>query len=208
MAIDREQRRAQILKVASQVFAEKGYHDARIDDIVLRASIARGTFYLYFQDKRGIFEQILDTFLASLHDTIHVIELEDPNVNPAQQLRDNLRRVMALFVAEPELAQILLSAAVGLDADFDRKLLAFYDAVTELIDRALTQGQAAGLVRTGDTRIRAFCVLGSIKELLLQIVLRKSNEHSDDVVDVLLDFVSTGLFTEHGARALRISPSE
>ena len=37
MAMDREQRRAQILAVATAVFAEKGYHDARIDDIVVRA---------------------------------------------------------------------------------------------------------------------------------------------------------------------------
>ena len=39
--MDREQRRAQILGIAKEVFAQKGYHDARIDDIVVRAGVAR-----------------------------------------------------------------------------------------------------------------------------------------------------------------------
>ncbi len=203
MAIDREQRRAQILSAATAVFAEKGYHDARIDDIVVRAGIARGTFYLYFEDKRAIFEHIVDTFLQRLDDAIRVIELEDPTQPPSEQLRDDLLRVVALFSANPQTAQILLSAAVGLDADFDRKLLAFYDALTALLERALTQGEEAGLVRPGNCRARSFCVTGIIKELLYQLVLRKTEASPQELVDVMLDLVAYGLFTETGARALR-----
>ena len=49
------ERRQQILTVARDVFARRGYHAAKIDDIVAAAGIARGTFYLYFEDKRAIF---------------------------------------------------------------------------------------------------------------------------------------------------------
>ncbi len=203
MAMDREQRRAQILTVATAVFAEKGYHDARIDDIVVRAGIARGTFYLYFEDKRAIFEHIVDGFLQRLDDAIRVIELDDPKAKPSDQLRDDLLRVVALFAANAQLAQILLSAAVGLDADFDRKLLAFYDAVTALLMRALTEGEAAGLIRPGNRAVRAYCVTGMLKELLYQIVLRKTDASHDELVDTMLDLMAFGLFTEVGARALR-----
>ena len=61
--MDREQRRAQILAIAATVFAEKGYHDAKIEDIVARARVARGTFYLYFEDKRAIFEELVSGFV-------------------------------------------------------------------------------------------------------------------------------------------------
>lgn len=201
--MDREQRRSQILGVATAVFAEKGYHDARIDDIVVRAKVARGTFYLYFADKRGIFEHIVDAFLARLGDAIRVIELEDPNARPMQELRENLQRVVALFASEPQMAQILLSAAVGLDADFDRKLLAFYDTVQALIERALQQGEAAGLVRAGDHRVRSLCVLGAIKEMLYQVVVRKVETDADTLVAATLDLIGGGLFTEASVRALR-----
>ena len=72
--MDREQRRAQILTIAAEVFAEKGYHDAKIDDIVARAKVARGTFYLYFEDKRGIFEELVNAFVRQLAETIEPIE--------------------------------------------------------------------------------------------------------------------------------------
>ncbi|MDP9001704.1 MAG: TetR/AcrR family transcriptional regulator, partial [Myxococcota bacterium] len=60
------ERRQQILNVARDVFARRGYHNAKIEDIVTAAGIARGTFYLYFEDKRSIFEEIVDRTIARL----------------------------------------------------------------------------------------------------------------------------------------------
>src|SRR5690606_39026343 len=44
----REQRREQLLAVARDVFAKRGYARTSVDDIALEAGVARGTFYLYF----------------------------------------------------------------------------------------------------------------------------------------------------------------
>lgn len=193
---EREQRRAQILAVATEVFAEKGYHDARIDDIVVGAGIARGTFYLYFSDKRSIFEELVDGFLARLDASIERIELTDNAPRHMNEIAENLRRVFARFAAEPAMARILLSAAVGIDADFDRKLLAFYDEVTAMLSRALTQGEAAGLVRPGNADLRAYCLTGALKECLHQLMLRRADVDPDALLSALLDLVADGLFTE------------
>ena len=56
----REERRERVLRAAMQVFAQKGYHATSVGDIIKQAEIARGTFYLYFENKRQIFEAILD----------------------------------------------------------------------------------------------------------------------------------------------------
>jgi len=204
MAMDREQRRAQILDVATGVFAEKGYHAAKIDDIVVRAGIARGTFYLYFEDKRTIFEEIVAGFMGRLGAVIRPIELlEGTHGQHMVELRANLQRVVATFRAEPAMAKILLSAAVGLDDEFDRRLLTFYDDVTELLGRALEQGEAAGLVRPGHRRIRSLCLMGLLKELLYQLVLRKTEIPSDEIVDAMMDMVADGLFTEVSRNELK-----
>src|SRR5258708_12841697 len=63
---DRERRRAQILTRARDVFARKGYHQAKIDDIVAAAGVARGTFYLYFHDKKSIFEELVNRFFQTI----------------------------------------------------------------------------------------------------------------------------------------------
>ena len=56
----REKTREKLLTAARHVFVEKGYHDAKIDDIAERAGVGKGTFYLYFKDKRAVFAELVD----------------------------------------------------------------------------------------------------------------------------------------------------
>lgn len=48
------ERRQQILGAARAVFDEKGYESATVSDIVRRAGVAQGTFYLYFPSKKAV----------------------------------------------------------------------------------------------------------------------------------------------------------
>ena len=64
-----------ILQAARAVFAEKGYADARMNDIAKRAGIAVGTIYLYFKNKEAmcnafadiVNKRILEESLPLLH---------------------------------------------------------------------------------------------------------------------------------------------
>lgn len=47
-------RRTQLLTAARSVFAKKGYDDATVAEIVSRAGVAQGTFYLYFPGKESL----------------------------------------------------------------------------------------------------------------------------------------------------------
>ena len=65
-ALPKSERRQQILSLARDVFARRGYHQTTIDDIALQAGVARGTFYLYFEDKRAVFSDLIDRFASNL----------------------------------------------------------------------------------------------------------------------------------------------
>src|SRR3954453_23516333 len=47
-------RRTQLLTAARAVFAKKGYDEATVSEIVTRAGVAQGTFYLYFPGKEAL----------------------------------------------------------------------------------------------------------------------------------------------------------
>lgn len=196
LPMEREQRRAQILEVAKSVFAEKGYHHAKIDDIVARARVARGTFYLYFGDKRAIFTELVDGCVDAVNTAIYAIDLSRIDLSPIEQLTDNVDRVVRIFVDEPALARILFNEAVGLDPDFDRKLLAFYDGVSAMIVRALVEGERVGMVRPGDSKARALCVLGIVKEFLYQLSLRHDGFDRAAVVRTVIELVNGGWLTD------------
>ena len=51
--------RQRLLEAAEQVFADLGYHDASIVKITEAAGVGQGTFYLYFESKKGIFDELV-----------------------------------------------------------------------------------------------------------------------------------------------------
>jgi AcrR family transcriptional regulator len=177
------------------VFAHKGYHATSVGDIIERAHIARGTFYLYFENKRQIFEAILELALQGLVSRLRRIELSPQSPPPLEQLRANVGRVIAFLISERELTQILLRHAEGLDADFDRRLSAFYDTIMNLIEGSLRAGQLMALVRPCDRRIVAACILGSVKEVMARVTLEASQAPDlDIVVDEVVNFGLRGIF--------------
>jgi AcrR family transcriptional regulator len=193
--MQREERREQVLRAATEVFAHKGYHATSVGDIIKRARIARGTFYLYFENKRQIFEAILDMALQGLVGRLHRIELLPHSPPPLEQLRANVGRVIAFLLSERELTQILLRHAEGLDADFDRRISAFYDTVMGLIEGSLRAGQLMALVRPCDRRIVAACILGSIKEVMARVTFAANQAPAlDVVVDEIVNFGLRGIF--------------
>jgi AcrR family transcriptional regulator len=193
--MQREERREQVLRSAMEVFAHKGYHATSVGDIIKRAHIARGTFYLYFENKRQIFEAILEMALQGLVSRLHRIELSPQSPPPLEQLRANVGRVIAFLLSERELTQILLRHAEGLDADFDRRLSAFYDTIMNLIEGVLRAGHLMALVRPCDRRIVAACILGSIKEVMARVTSQAGQAPDLDlVVDEVVNFGLRGIF--------------
>lgn len=56
-----EERRDQIIRIATERFAVQGYQQTKISDIVREAGVAQGTFYWHFKSKAAIAEEIVLT---------------------------------------------------------------------------------------------------------------------------------------------------
>ncbi len=84
----REERAALILSAAQDVFVDKGYYDASIDEIAARAGVAKGTVYLHFASKEhllvALVEQQISGFLARV----------DQVIGEAAPVRARLERIL------------------------------------------------------------------------------------------------------------------
>jgi hypothetical protein len=58
--------RQRLLEAGAAVFAERGYHTARVDDVVRAASTSHGTFYLYFANKEELFRALADEVATAM----------------------------------------------------------------------------------------------------------------------------------------------
>ncbi len=190
--MEKQARRAQVLRHAKRIFARKGYHRTNVAEIISRARIARGTFYLYFENKKDLFEELLEQVLRELAIRIQRIRLGPGEPEPADQLRTNLRRVMWFVLNERDLTNILMSHALGFDPELDARIQSFYDRIAEQIQRSLDLGTTMGLVRECDTRTAAYCILGGVKETIVQIS-REAPPDIDRLVEEILRFGLSGV---------------
>jgi AcrR family transcriptional regulator len=191
----REHRRALILNAAVLEFCHKGYHQTHVSDIIRKAGVARGTFYLYFPSKSAIFLELLDTLLSEFTSNVVGVDTSKDAPPVYLQLVDTVTRILRTAADNAALASIIFREAVGLDEEVERKLTDFYDNLYNFIYRSLENGQKMGLLRPLDTEITATCVLGSIRQVLYREFVEKDglSFDVDRVARAVLDYNCVGL---------------
>lgn len=191
----RRQRRDQILQAAKRVFAERGYHNASIAEVIDAAGTSRGTFYIYFDSKQAIFGELLDELFGKLATCVRPVDLSPGAPSPLDQLRANVTCAMTVVAQNLDLTRILFRTSQGIDAEIDRKVADFNAAVTRLIGRALRRGMEIGIVRPLDGDLVAHCIYGSVKELVSHFLEnnRFQEKPLPSVVDEILRYNLTGL---------------
>jgi AcrR family transcriptional regulator len=177
----RKNRRGAILRAARPVFASKGYHQTHVSDIIDAAGIARGTFYLYFDSKAAIFIELLELSLDELRGAIVGVDQEPESPPVEVQLAGTVRRILNTVVSNRLLTTILVREAVGLDEEVDRRLKAFYKELIDYIRDALEEGKRIGILRGIDTEVGAFCIMGTIKQFMEQLVMYDREIPTEDV---------------------------
>jgi AcrR family transcriptional regulator len=190
--MEKTERRQQILASARDVFAKRGFHAAKIEDIVISAGVARGTFYLYFEDKRAIFEEIVDRFIAKLAMNVVRVDPSDKARSVADQVCENIRRIVGLLLEDQSTTKILLTHALGVDPAFDQRLHSFYDEASKLLEESLRDGQMLGVVEEGDVAMYTSMTLGALKELLYQAVIRNWDYSTEKIVGEIFTFLRRG----------------
>jgi len=103
-----DQTRARLLDAGLAVILERGYDATSLSEITERADLGTGTLYLYFRDKRSLFEAIVRRELAAIYARWQENEAADPSSDPSEAVRKMIRLSLATFVAQPEKARLLL----------------------------------------------------------------------------------------------------
>lgn len=190
----RERRRAQLLKVASEVFGRRGYRSTSVNDVIEAAGVARGTFYQYFEGLDAVFHTLIDDFVATLIAQVEPVNVEGPD--PIGAMRENLTRVVRVLHAHPNEATLLFREAIGADDTVDARLAELDVFMHAMVVGALTRGAAAGYVRDVARKdIVASAIIGTLREVLFQAVVTKrlSVEDPDVMAQAIFELGYRGL---------------
>ena len=169
---DKDATRERLLEAAEQVFAEKGYYGAVVDDIIRASDSSKGGFYFHFPNKEAIFLALIDLMVPKLEAAVtRAIAAED---DPVAQLDAALGTALDLFTRYRRLSKILLVEAAGLGRGVDQKLMQTRARFATLIRTHLDLAVAAGAIAPLDTELASWACFGAINEIIVRwLVIRQ-----------------------------------
>ena len=158
--------RQRIMDAALSIFALKGYHDTRMDDIVDKAQSSKGAVYFHFPGKEQLFLALVDEFARLLEERLtESIQAEPRGI---RRVEAALEAGLSVFGEYNQLAKIFLLQAVGLGQTFESKRLEILDRFAGLIQQHLDEAIIDGNLSPIDTQIVSYAWVGAINELVMR----------------------------------------
>ncbi|HKR24144.1 MAG TPA: TetR/AcrR family transcriptional regulator [Allosphingosinicella sp.] len=195
----KDERPGDIVAAALEMFGEKGFAGARIEEIAKRAGVSKGTLYLYFETKADIFRAVVEESvkpnIEALERTVLAMDL------PFEALvRTLLPRFAELVTAIP--VGTVVKMVVGESRNFPELAKVWHDEVVlkaiTLLAGLIGRAQERGELRPGDPRLHAISIMGP---MLMGVLWRETftpvggavidlpalaRQHAETVLDGLL----------------------
>lgn len=190
--IPREQRKAEILDAAVKVFAGKGYRNASITEIIEAADIARGTFYLYFESKRDVFLEIVESYFsryaAILENNQERLEKAfAEGTDPLVAWRRNLLDVLEFHSRNPELTEVVYRQAIGRDEDFTARVEELSSIARWKLAEGIMLMADRGLLRDVDLDVAISITIGAVVYITMEQILNQKRTDLEKLTDELVD---------------------
>ena len=195
---DKANKRQAIVRAAIQAFSHKGYHQTKVQDITESIGISTGTFYIYFQNKRDVFVEVIDEiFRTIVGEAAQELREEE---SPYRRLVIRGEVFYRNYSKYNEILHQLRAEMADEDLWPQGRVKQAYKELTLPVSRELQDAIDKGLCRKLDTDLLAYALTGIIE--IMSLRLKLDNKYNwDDVQEFMDDFIGHGM-------GLNIPPEE
>jgi AcrR family transcriptional regulator len=183
-----KQRREEIIRAASKIFTQKGYHMATIRNICEASGLGPGTLYNYIKKKEDILYLIYNKLTGMLTESL-LETVKENRRDPLEQLNEALRKIVEIAWNYQELILLMYQETASLDRESMHHILKRESDFVSLMDKILEGVKRQGMMRGKKSRLDADIIIF----LLAFIPLRRwnfRNKFSEEEIKAgLIDFM-------------------
>ncbi len=167
-------KRERILKAATTVIAQKGYHGTKIADVAKLAGVADGTIYLYFKNKDEILLTILSEALGKLNKKL-ASQLESLSETETK-IKKIIEHHFEFIAQNDSLAQVFQIELRGCSTFMRGGVFPELRDYLKIIEEVISYGIKRERINEDiDIKITAKAIFGTLDELSTIWVLRKKH---------------------------------
>ena len=179
---------ARLLDAGASVFADRGFHAARVDDIVKAARTSHGTFYLYFASKEDLFRALVEDAAAAMVALARALPTLTPDRDGYESLVAWLGRFTDLYETKSALLRTWTEAEI-VDSELGQ---VGADLVSQFAVELATRVRAS--VPDLDPRIAALALVAMIERATYYLEARQIRVGRAELVTTLAAVTHAGLF--------------
>jgi AcrR family transcriptional regulator len=180
-------RRRQLLEVARRVFAERGFHDASMNDIAVAAGVTKPVLYQHFASKRELFAELLRDVGRDLQDAI--TKAVTAAETPRQMVELGFSAYFAFVDEHRNAFQLFYGGSMARDTEFAEVVSQTESAVAGLV---------AGLIEIdglsdGQRQVLGHGIVGMIEGASIHWLRSASDADPETLAQQLADLAWRGL---------------
>lgn len=188
-------KKERITTAAIELFNQKGYADTKIEDIITRAKVGKGTFYLYFKNKEQLVETVLEDVSSELLSILNWVgEQRLSNADLKDIFRKEGELLAELLSQNKEMAIFINKHARGVSVKIDSMIQEFIDALVDIctahFEDAIKNGEFASNL---NPQITAMSVIGGISFIYYQWSSGQMKMAVEQTVESMLNFYLNAL---------------
>ena len=172
----------QILEAAIKVFAFKGYHNARVEEIAIEAGIGKSTIYEYFKSKQELFQEMIK-YIHRLYLEKVTADLEQKHTFK-EKLQCLLETHLRFILEHREMAQVLMVNPPPIDDGFKKWFLDLEKRQIQLLQINVIDGIKRDELKNIDPNLVARVVAGVISYFGNSIILNGQGTTEDDLKEL------------------------
>lgn len=186
-----------IIQTAVEVFSENGYHRASMDEIALRANVAKGTLYYHFPGKAQLFKTLVKDGFQEIIDKVQA-DL-NANLTLEEQIKRIIRHNLDLFLESSSLAHIVFNElSNGIDQEVLEELKKLRIDYIHFLAEVLEEGKQEGVLRDVNCNLAAAGIVGML-DSASNYFLNNNNELTRDHIEQFFyTIITSGLFMTSG----------
>jgi AcrR family transcriptional regulator len=175
IVVEHEKRRREILERALDVFIDEGYENATFQKIATRCDITRTTLYIYFNNKKEIFNYSIKQFLAKVEKDILIIR-GNREISSVDKLTQVLLTILEQLEESRRLLSVILNFLVYLsksDISPDSQVRRRTIRVRHILASVVIEGIRAGEFAPINVRVADDLLYGLIESAIFRLVVLK-----------------------------------
>jgi AcrR family transcriptional regulator len=158
---DAERTRADLLEVATAVFAESGYSGARVDEIAERTRTTKRMIYYYFGGKEQLYLAVLEKAYLGIREAEQRLRVD--HVDPVDAIRSLAELTFDHHLEHQEFIRLVSIENIHRGAFIAQleSLRSLSRPATTLLDEILSNGREQGVFRAGVEALDVHIVISS-----------------------------------------------